>query len=172
MKPGHALKMTAALLMALAGCASSPTRPDFSSLSSPGHLPTMVQENVIQTALSLLGAPYRFGGMTPEGFDCTGFVNYVYRNSVDIVLPRGSHDLVRAGKAVSAADLLPADIVYFRIERQKPLHVGIYLGDGKFIHAPSTGGKVNIQNISMHYWKSRYLGARRIVSDEARAAYR
>jgi cell wall-associated NlpC family hydrolase len=68
------------------------------------------------------------------------------------------------GKSVSASDLLQADLVYFRIENQKPLHVGIYLGDGKFIHAPSAGGKVNIQSMGQEYWKSRYLGARRIVS--------
>lgn len=156
--------MTTVLLMALAGCASSPAQRDFPSLSGRTERPMPIREGVIQTALSLLGAPYRFGGKTPAGFDCTGFIGYVYRNSADIVLPRESLHLVRMGKAVSAPDLLPADLVYFRIENQKPLHVGIYLGDGKFIHAPSTGGKVNIQGMSQDYWKSRYLGARRIVS--------
>ncbi|HXN07956.1 MAG TPA: C40 family peptidase [Nitrospiria bacterium] len=151
--------------MTAAGCASHPVPPsDFSSLhSDTEQRASSVQEIVIRNALSLLGTPYRIGGMTPEGFDCTGFINYVYRTSASITLPRESHDLIRVGEAVSVADLRPADIVYFRIERQKPLHVGIYLGAGKFIHAPSTGGKVNIQNLSQDYWKIRYLGGRRIV---------
>lgn len=153
--------------MIAVGCASHPVPPsDFSSLhSDTEQRSSSVQEIVIRKALSLLGTPYLFGGMTPEGFDCTGFINYVYRTSASIALPRESHDLVRAGEPVSVADLRPADIVYFRIERQKPLHAGIYLGAGKFIHAPSTGGKVNIQNLSQDYWKSRYLGGRRIVLD-------
>jgi len=164
MKLKHALRMIGMMLITLVGCASSHTPSDFPSLPSVTKQPvTSVQEGVIQTALSLLGTPYRFGGMTPEGFDCTGFVNYVYRNSAGLVLPRESHDLVRAGEHVSAVDLLPADIIYFRIEHQKPLHVGIYLGDGRFIHAPSTRGKVNIQSLSLDYWKRHYLGARRVV---------
>lgn len=164
------MKVMGVVLIILVGCASSHTQSDFSSLTSVMEQPfTSVQESVLQTALSLLGTPYRFGGVTPEGFDCTGFVNYVYRNSAGIALPRESHDLVQAGEPVTAADLRPADIVYFRIERQKPLHVGIYLGDGKFIHAPSTRGKVNIQSLRLDYWRSRYLGARRIISDEVHA---
>ena len=152
------------MLMTLAGCAGTRTPIDFSSLSGAPEQPiTSVQKDVIQAALSLLGTPYRFGGTTPEGFDCTGFVNYVYRKSAGMTLPRESHDLVRAGKQIPAAKLLPADIVYFMIEYQKPLHVGIYLGDGKFIHAPSRRGRVNIQSLNQDYWKSRYLGARRFA---------
>jgi len=158
------MMVTAVLLMTLTGCAGSPTRPDFLSSAGRTGRPIPVRESVIQIARSLLGTPYRFGGKTPEGFDCTGFVGYVYQNSAGIALPRDSHHLIRMGKTVSATDLLPADLVYFRIEHQKPLHVGIYLGDGIFIHAPSSGGKVNIQRMSQGYWKSRYLGARRIVS--------
>jgi cell wall-associated NlpC family hydrolase len=163
MKPRLTLKWIV-MLVALAGCAGTRTPADFSSLHhTPKQSLTSVQKDVIQTALSLLGTPYRFGGTTPEGFDCTGFVDYVYRKSVSMTLPRESHDLVQAGKLVSVAELHPADIVYFKIELQRPLHIGIYLGDGKFIHAPSRRGKVNIQNLSQDYWKSRYLGARRFV---------
>jgi cell wall-associated NlpC family hydrolase len=117
----------------------------------------------VHVALSLLGAPYRFGGTTPEGFDCTGFISYVFRHSAGMMLPRESHSLVRTGRPVSAKDLQPADLVYFKIERQKPLHVGIYIGEGRFIHAPSSGGKVNIQDLKGDYWKKRYLGARRVI---------
>jgi len=167
MKRENAWKLIVFVWMIVVGCASNPVPPaDFSYLhSDKEQLSSSVQEIVIRNALSLLGTPYRFGGMTPKGFDCTGFINYVYRTSASIALPRESHDLVRVGKPISVADLRPADIVYFRIERQKPLHVGIFLGAGKFIHAPSKGGKVNIQNLSQDYWKSRYLGGRRIISD-------
>jgi cell wall-associated NlpC family hydrolase len=166
MKTGHVVK-TVAMVLVLAGCTGSRTSSNFLPFSTaPNQTVTSAQKGVSQTALSLLGTPYRFGGTTPEGFDCSGFVNYVYRKSAGMMLPRESHDLVRAGKQVSATNLLPADIVYFKIEHQKPLHVGIYLGGGKFIHAPSRRGKVNIQSLDQDYWKTRYLGARRIFSDE------
>ncbi len=151
------------LLIALLGCATHRQLPDFSLFSSKQHPTTLDQKGVIQTAISLLGAPYRFGGTTPQGFDCSGFINYVYRHSVGLVLPRESHDLARVGKPVPVADLRPADLVYFKIEGQKPLHVGIYIGDGKFVHAPSSKGKVNIQSLGLDYWKNRYRGARRII---------
>ena len=155
MKPRPILGIITVLLIALSGCAGSPPRPERPS--------TPVQKEVIKTAHSLLGVPYKYGGMTPEGFDCSGFVNYVFRNAADVALPRETHALVRAGKPVSVAELRPADLVYFKIERRKPLHVGIYLGEGKFIHSPSTRGKVNIQRLDQNYWKDRYLGARRLL---------
>ena len=162
MKAGPSLNVVVVMLVALVGCAGTRTPTDFSSLpSAPKQAVTPAQQGVIQTALSLLGTPYRFGGTTPQGFDCTGFVNYVYRKSAGMTLPRESHDMVRSGKQVLVPELHPADIVYFKIELQRSLHIGIYLGDGKFIHAPSSRGKVNIQNLSQDYWKSRYQGARR-----------
>ena len=163
MKSGHALKALVAVLITMAGCAGSHSSSNFSSLSNTTKQPvTSEQKNITQTALSLLGTPYKYGGTTPKGFDCTGFVGYVYRKSARMTLPRESHDLVQTGEKVSVADLRPADIVYFKIEYQRPLHVGIYLGNGKFIHAPSRWGKVNIQGLDQDYWKSRYLGARRL----------
>jgi cell wall-associated NlpC family hydrolase len=118
---------------------------------------------VIRTARSLLGAPYRFGGETPEGFDCSGFVKYVFKHGAGLALPRISHELARTGKEVGVAALRPADLVYFKIEFQRSLHVGIYLGHGKFVHAPSSGGRVSIQSLSHTYWKKRYRGARRVL---------
>jgi len=165
MKPRSARRVgIGVLLITLAGCATGHRLPDFSSLSFDRERPmTSVQKGVIQTALSLLGTPYRFGGTTPKGFDCSGLVNYVYRNSAGIILPRESHELARSGEPVSVVDLRPADLVYFKIERQKPLHVGIYIGDAKFIHAPSSRGKVNIQSLGLDYWRARFLGARRVI---------
>jgi cell wall-associated NlpC family hydrolase len=158
------LAIIAVLLITLSGCAGSPPRTDFSDPPRDAGRPsTPVQKEVIKTAQSLLGTPYKYGGTTPEGFDCSGFINYVFRNAVDVALPRQTQGLVRAGKPVSVAELRPADLVYFKIEHQKPLHVGIYLGDGKFIHSPSTRGKVNIQRLNQEYWRDRYLGARRLL---------
>lgn len=163
MKLRPILGIITVLLIALAGCAGSPPRTDFSLLPGDAERSsTPVQKEVIKTAHALLGSPYKYGGTTPEGFDCSGFVNYVYRNAVGVALPRETHELVRAGRPVSIAELRPADLVYFKIEHQKPLHVGIYLGKGRFIHSPSTRGKVTIQNLNQDYWKDRYLGARRV----------
>jgi cell wall-associated NlpC family hydrolase len=154
----------AVLLITLSGCAGSPPRTDFSHLPRDAERPSRpVQKEVIKTAHSLLGTPYKYGGTTPEGFDCSGFVDYVYRTAAGLALPRVTHDLAHTGKPVLVAELRPADLVYFKIEHQKPLHVGIYIGDGKFIHSPSTRGKVSIQSLNQEYWKDRYLGARRLL---------
>lgn len=164
MDPRRVIGMMVVVLAILAGCAGAPVRPDFLPLRGDSErLSKSVQRDVIQTAQSLLGTPYKYGGTTPRGFDCSGFVNYVFRNGAGVALPRETHALVRAGKPVSGAQLRPADLVYFKIERQKSLHVGIYIGDGKFIHSPSTRGKVNIQRLNKDYWKDRYLGARRLL---------
>lgn len=156
--------MTILALVFLAGCAGNPPRADFSRHPKDDERSfTPAQSEVIKTARSLLGRPYRFGGTTPEGFDCSGFVGYVYRRAARLALPRETHELVHSGKPVSVAEIAPADLVYFKIEHQKPLHVGIYIGDGKFIHAPSARGHVNIQNLGEEYWRDRYLGARRLL---------
>jgi cell wall-associated NlpC family hydrolase len=150
--------------LSFSGCIGGRPPADFSSLSDrPEPAPTPQQARVVKVAQSLIGVPYRFGGVTPKGFDCSGFVGYVYLKAADVVLPRVSHDQARAGKPVSLDDLRTADLIYFKIEHQKPLHVGIYLGRGKFIHAPSTRGRVNIQSLSIDYWKKRYRGARRVI---------
>ena len=154
--------MTIIGLVFLAGCAGSPPRTDFSQLPRDDEQSfTPIQKDVIETARALLGTPYRFGGTTPKGFDCSGFVGYVFQRAAHLSLPRETHEMVLAGKPVSVTELEPADLVYFKIEHQKPLHVGIYIGDGKFIHAPSTRGRVNVQHLDRDFWKDRYLGARR-----------
>ncbi|HTN42404.1 MAG TPA: C40 family peptidase [Nitrospiria bacterium] len=164
MGPRRVIGMTILALVFLAGCAGNPPRADFPRHPKDDERSfTPAQSEVIKTARSLLGRPYRFGGTTPEGFDCSGFVGYVYRRAARLALPRETHELVHSGKPVSVAEIAPADLVYFKIEHQKPLHVGIYIGDGKFIHAPSARGHVNIQNLGEEYWRDRYLGARRLL---------
>jgi cell wall-associated NlpC family hydrolase len=151
------------LLFSLYGCATLPSPPEFSSLSRDRERPaTPAQGKVIQTARSLVGTPYRYGGTTPQGFDCSGFIGYVYKKAARLSLPRTTEELARTGRPISPSELRPSDLVYFEIER-KSLHAGIYIGNGKFIHAPSSKGKVNIQRLDLDYRKSRYLGARRIL---------
>lgn len=120
------------------------------------------QTKILSIAKALLGTPYRFGGTTPnEGFDCSGYVAYVFQQAVGLPLPRRAKEQIEIGKAVSSS-LQPADIVYFKISGPNSWHIGIYIGKGKFIHAPSARGVVNIQDINLPYWKERFSGARRL----------
>ncbi|GAX90468.1 C40 family peptidase [Effusibacillus lacus] len=120
-----------------------------------------IQKNsgaLLETAKSLVGVPYAWGGTTPSGFDCSGFVRYVFsQKGVD--LARTSHDMYKQGTAVT--DLQPGDLVFFATYDSGASHVGIYLGDGQFISSTSSHG-VKIDSFSSSYWGPRYLGARRI----------
>ena len=144
------------LIFSTLGCSTTPTVYKRS-------IQTTHQKLVIQTALSLLGTPYRYGGTTPNGFDCSGFVKYVFKSSLGVKLPRLAKHQAQAGKSIPVRYIRPADIVYFKIRGQKSPHVGIYIGKGKFVHAPSSGGKVNIQNLKTKYWRKQFRGARRII---------
>ena len=118
---------------------------------------------VIETALSLQGVPYAWGGAKPQGFDCSGFTRYVYALH-GIRLPRIAAEQYRIGDVVASRDLLPGDLVFFSTIAPGPSHVGLALGDGRFIHAPSERGDVRVENLNARYWQRRYLGARRIAS--------
>jgi cell wall-associated NlpC family hydrolase len=123
------------------------------------------RQQIVETALKYQGVPYRWGGTGPSGFDSSGFIWYVFREN-GIQLPRVSFDMYKAGVAVSKEELLPGDLVFFEGYRPGPSHGTIYIGDGKFIHSPSTGGCVNICSIDdPYYWASRYYGARRVIED-------
>ena len=100
-------------------------------------------------ALSLIGANYRFGGSSIEhGFDCSGFVRYVFTEAVSLELPRNSHAMARLGKAVDRDQLAPGDLLFYNTMRRRASHVAIYLGDGRFVHAPSKGKQVEIVEMS------------------------
>ncbi|MFZ1181434.1 MAG: C40 family peptidase [Herbaspirillum sp.] len=117
-------------------------------------------------ALSMLGIDYRYGGASPEtGLDCSGLVRYVFREAWGTDLPRTSAEISRIGKKIDRVDLRPGDLVFYNTLRSSFSHVGIYLGDRKFIHSSSTGGKVRIDDMDMSYWKKRFNGARRIAAD-------
>lgn len=115
-------------------------------------------------ALGLIGVDYRFGGTTPErGLDCSGLVRYVFQQVTGVTLPRTSQELSRIGDKVSLADLEPGDLVFFNTRRLQFSHVGIYIGEDRFIHAPRRGGEVEIVTLSREYWRKHFDGARRLV---------
>lgn len=117
-------------------------------------------------ALNLLGTPYRFGGRHPQtGLDCSGLVRYVYKSTQDIELPHNARDISQQGEPVERSELRPGDLVFFNTLGRPFSHVGIYKGDGKFVHASSRRERrVTISDMGNRYWATRYDGARRILS--------
>ena len=119
-------------------------------------------------ALSLVGIRYRYGGNSPEqGLDCSGLVRYVFREAGGTDLPRTSNEMSRRGQPVDKQDLQPGDLVFFNTLNRAFSHVGIYLGNNEFVHAPSAGRKVRVENMDMSYWRTRFNGARRVLENEA-----
>ena len=116
-------------------------------------------------AMSLADTPYRYGGNSPEnGFDCSGFVGHVFRHSLGIALPRTSHEISQVGIALKADQLRPGDLVFYNTQHHSFSHVGIFIGEGKFVHAPKSGSSIRVEKMNEKYWVSRYNGARRIKS--------
>ena len=114
-------------------------------------------------AMGLLGIAYRLGGNTPEnGLDCSGLVRYVFKQAWGANLPRTSLEISQIGKQVESHEMRPGDLVFYNTLKRGFSHVGIYLGDNKFIHSPSSGGQVRIESMDLGYWKTRFDGARRI----------
>lgn len=119
---------------------------------------------VLERALSLRGTRYRAGGTSPEtGFDCSGFVGFLYRDIVGFQLPRSAPEIWRFGKTVEHSDLRPGDLVFYNTLRRPYSHVGIYLGGNQFVHAPTTGGVVRVVNMDERYWAKRWNGAKRVA---------
>ena len=119
---------------------------------------------MLDRAHSLIGTRYRAGGMSPEtGFDCSGFAGFLYRDILGFQLPRSAHQIWKFGKSVERDDLRPGDLVFYNTMKRPYSHVGIYLGDNRFIHSPTSGGRVNIVNMDQRYWATRWNGAKRIV---------
>lgn len=114
-------------------------------------------------ALSMVGIRYAWGGNSPQtGFDCSGLVSHVYRQIAGLVLPRDSFGMARLGTPVGPDELMPGDLVFFNTMRRPFSHVGIYLGDKRFVHAPAAGQSVNVVDMRDPYWAKRFDGARRI----------
>ena len=121
-------------------------------------------QDVAIYALGLIGVDYKFGGNTPaSGLDCSGLVRYVFQEVTGVTLPRTAKEMSGLGAKVSPDDLKPGDLVFFNTRRFQFSHVGIYLGDNRFIHAPNTGSEVEIARLSESYWQKHFNGARRLV---------
>ncbi len=143
------------LLFLLAACGSAPARQDSAQ--------TERMNDLVLYAISLAETPYQYGGnSTRSGFDCSGYVGHVYKEMLDIKLPRTTKGLSSVGEPLRKSDLRPGDLVFFNTQRRPFSHVGIYVGERKFVHSPKTGSRIRVENMDINYWKSRYNGARRI----------
>lgn len=119
--------------------------------------------DVVVGALNMIGVRYRWGGNTPDsGLDCSGFVRYVFQDTLGMNLPRRAEEMSRVGEKVSMSNLKPGDLVFFNTMRRTFSHVGIYIGDNKFVHSPSTGSTIRVDDLDDGYWEKRFTGARRI----------
>jgi cell wall-associated NlpC family hydrolase len=135
----------------------------------PGTVETMgtAASELLVQAMSLIGINYRYGGKTPEaGFDCSGFVGHVFREAVGVTLPDTAYQMSLVGQKVSNNELQPGDLVFYNTLKRAFSHVGIYVGNNKFIHSPSPGRAVEIVDMKENYWLSRYQGARRVADLE------
>lgn len=128
-------------------------------------------EDIPMYAVSLVGSPYRLGGTSPDtGLDCSGFVGHVVKQTLGVLLPRTSLAISKATQILTQPELQPGDLVFFNTMRSAFSHVGIYLGDNRFVHAASSRtGKVMVSSLSDHYWRDRFDGARRIPSETVAA---
>lgn len=143
-----------ALLSVTTGCASARIIT-YPGASEAGRV-------VVDQARGYAGTAYRSGGATPEGFDCSGFVQYLY-GRLGISLPRTASDQFEIGREVNVERLAPGDLVFFRTEGHRVSHVGIAVGDGTFIHAPNQRSAVRTDRLDARYWEKRFAGARRLV---------
>ena len=115
--------------------------------------------------MGLLGVPYKRGGMSEEkGFDCSGFVRHMFEKSVGLVLPRRAEEQAKVTEEINRSELKPGDLVFFNTMKRTFSHVGIYVGDGKFIHAPKPGAQVRVDDMGGSYWVRRFDGARRVLT--------
>lgn len=118
-------------------------------------------------AMGMLGIRYKYGGSTPEnGLDCSGLVQHIFKEAWGKDLPRTSVEISRVGEHIEKKDLQPGDLVFYNTLKRGFSHVGIYLGDRKFIHSPSPGGQVRIESMDVAYWKKRFNGGRRISDQD------
>ncbi|MDQ8033056.1 hypothetical protein CEG14_07085 [Bordetella genomosp. 1] len=125
--------------------------------------PFSSESALVAEALNQLGVRYRFGGNSPDtGFDCSGLVAYSVERSLGVKMPRNSAEMARTATAIEKNDLRPGDLVFFNTLGRRYSHVGIYMGDNRFVHSPSAGGVVRVENMTVAYWSKRFNGARRI----------
>jgi cell wall-associated NlpC family hydrolase len=146
-----------AVLLLLPACASTPQSPT----PRPASASDAAADRAADNALAMVGKPYRYGGNNPAGFDCSGLVQYSY-GKAGVRLPRDTQALRRLAQPVRTRDLRRGDLLFFDQEGKKSSHVGIYLGDNRFVHAPSTGGRVRTDGLDAAYWHRHLVEVKRI----------
>ncbi len=161
------LAATLLSITVLTACGHSPKKPaapPAQTYSPVAPNDPVAASSVLMRALGLVGTPYRYGGNTPEsGFDCSGLVTYVYRDMLALNLPRTSRELAAIqGPKIATNRLTAGDLVFFG-SKGNVTHVGIYVGEGRFVHAPSTGGTVRLDHLDGPYWRNHYTGAKRVL---------
>ena len=156
----------AALLAACSSRAPAPAPVVQPQVTYSQPSPSPIADDVLIRAIGLVGTPYRWGGNTPDsGFDCSGLIKYVYRDAAGISLPRSTREMiVMRAPTVDVSSLQSGDLVFFATSGGSQVsHAGIYVGDGRFVHAPSTGGTVRLDYLSNSYWQKTYLNAKRVL---------
>lgn len=161
-QPGHAKQQ-------MTKPANMPVEDEVNALISRSQM----ADDVLLQAMAQIGVPYRWGGSSPQtGFDCSGLIGYVFNNSMNIKLPRSTTEMMRLkAPVIERSRLRSGDIVFFATSGGRRVsHAGIYVGDNRFVHAPSSGGKVRIDSLDMPYWNKAYLQAKRYLPDERLAS--
>ena len=131
---------------------------------------TLKASELVVNAMGFLGVPYKRGGNSAEtGFDCSGFVRAIYQQSVGMLLPRRAEEQAAATQRIEKSELQPGDLVFFNTLRRTFSHVGIYVGNNKFIHSPKPGAEVRVENMGISYWQTRFNGARRVAAAQPAA---
>jgi murein DD-endopeptidase len=146
------------LVAAIAGCAGSPEASDQRLVVRASD---ETARKAVDYAREMIGKPYRYAGNTPAGFDCSGLVNYSY-GKAGVRMPRSTRAQRQSTLVVSARNLRAGDLLFFDQEGAKASHVGLYIGNGRFVHAPSTGGKVRVDSLKSDFWKKHFVDARRV----------
>ena len=165
------------LFTAAAHAAPAPQRDDLDKLLAEKGLLTQIEQvrqtvsnrasELVVDAMGFLGVPYKRGGNTAEtGFDCSGFVRAMYEQSIGLILPRRAEQQAAATQNIDRAELQPGDLVFFNTMRRAFSHVGIYVGEGKFIHSPKPGAEVRVESMNQSYWQRRFDGARRVQTTQ------
>jgi cell wall-associated NlpC family hydrolase len=153
----------AAKVAAAAEPADADRAPAGANLPAPAAKPDGSVQTLLKRALALLGTPYRWGGTGTNGFDCSGLVGYVFKSALGIELPRVSRDMANTGQRVERSAMTAGDIVFFHVHGRRVDHVGIYVGNGQFLHAPRTGKDVMVSRLDDGYWSGKFMEARRIA---------
>jgi cell wall-associated NlpC family hydrolase len=159
--------LVATVIVAITACAPMRSKPPIPIARGPNplhHRGEQAANDILFRAIGLVGTPYRYGGNTPDGgFDCSGLVDYVFRDVAGVALPRSADDISRIeAQEIRRSDLASGDLVFFAHRGRTVSHVGIYVGEGRFVHAPNEGGTVRLDYLDGAYWRDHFSGAKRI----------